>query len=244
MKRRKNLLVLLFVFLVSALVACTTTQVESNKDSDSSLASIKINGETMTDFNPQVTNYEWEITYASTIEVEGTPSSSKAVVDGNTIITVNPEKMDYEVTLTCIAEDQSTTAYNSDNSLTALMIDGSLLVGFNSEVLNYTYELKASKEVTISVITSSASAKVTGTGTILAEAGQIAKVEVTAEDGSVRVYQIAFIAKEGEVVKPYLTNILIDNVSLAGFAEETLNYTYQLQDLVIFLRWQPIVNMK
>ena len=239
MKRRKNLLVLLFVFLVSALVACTTTQVESNKDSDSSLASIKINGETMTDFNPQVTNYEWEITYASTIEVEGTPSSSKAVVDGNTIITVNPEKMNYEVTLTCIAEDQSTTAYNlkltlkelsSDNSLTALMIDGSLLVGFNSEVLNYTYELKASKEVTISVITSSASAKATGTGTILAEAGQIAKVEVTAEDGSVRVYQIAFIAKEGEVVKPYLTNILIDNVSLAGFTEETLNYTYQLQD--------------
>ena len=156
MKRRKNLFVLLFVFLVSALVACTTTQVESNKDSDSSLASIKINGETMTDFNSQVTNYEWEITYASTIEVEGTPSSSKAVVDGNTIITVNPEKMDYEVTLTCIAEDQSTTAYNlkltlkelsSDNSLTALMIDGSLLVGFNSEVLNYTYELKASKQL-------------------------------------------------------------------------------------------------
>ena len=248
MKRRKNLLVLLFVFLVSALVACTTTQVESNKDSDSSLASIKINGETMTDFNPQVTNYEWEITYASTIEVEGTPSSSKAVVDGNTIITVNPEKMNYEVTLTCIAEDQSTTAYNlkltlkelsSDNSLTALMIDGSLLVGFNSEVLNYTYDLKASKEVTISVITSSASAKATGTGTILAETGQIAKVEVTAEDGSVRVYQIAFIAKEGEVVKPYQAPALdsdntLKELKLNGDAISLTNsifsYSYDLYD--------------
>lgn len=105
---------------------------------------------------------------------------------------------------TAFAEPESTAAeesLSSDNSLSSIEIaQGELVPGFDPEQLTYTMTVSHETDrITLRAQTNAASAKKTISGTSDLEVGEnTVVIKVTAQDGSVRVYQIVVTREAAE----------------------------------------------
>ncbi|MCQ2343327.1 MAG: hypothetical protein MJ002_00175 [Paludibacteraceae bacterium] len=205
-------------------ITFTTTQ-----SSNSRLASLMLGGVQIDGWDPDVTEYAIVLPHGTTSlpNITWTPGDNyqtirkvEGGVNGDTRITVK-------------AQDGSSTIYiihfsvltNTCNYLTSIMIDGTVLPDFNRDTLNYAYQLAGGTTVLPSI----SYTKGDESQTVAVNRGGVngvSTITVRAEDGSSRTYSIAFsVAKSANA---FLRGISVDNVALAGFDPEVLNYDYEI----------------
>ena len=189
----------------------TTTNKESNKkenrSSNNNLKSIKLSSGNM-EFLPYVTEYEVNVEYSVdsvTISYDLEDSKASAKLEGSEKLNVGENTFKIKVT----AEDGSEKVYvikinrkeegetlSSNNYLQELKIDG-YNISFDKEKLDYSIKIKGDKELKIDTLVEDDKSSVAIEGNDNLKDGSIIKVKVTAEDGSVRIYNIKVEKSKG-----------------------------------------------
>ncbi len=156
-------------------------------------------------------------------------------VDGTIDLTSGSATATVEVT----SEDATTTKTytvnltvlkSTDATLSDLLIDGTTVTGFASDVVTYDVEFPVgTTSADVTAVTNSTSAVITsGTGTIdLTSGSATVEVLVTAEDGTTTVtYTLNLtVLKSTDAT---LSDLLIDDTTVAGFVSSTMSYDVEL----------------
>ena len=225
---------LTYSFLVTAENGDTQTytlKLEYNKSIDATLSTILIDGVQIDGFSPEKLDYEYEIPASDPKLVdpampliEAFANANAQVIDieyngvhGTTFITVQSESG---------AEKTYSIAFSVEKSSNSLLKNISVnyvtIPGYMPEVKNYTVVMSSTSAQP--VITYE---KYDAYQTVeeITELG-VTKLKVTAEDGTVSVYEIKFEAEYNRNTR--LEDILVDGVSLDGFNPEVFSYKYEL----------------
>lgn len=116
---------------------------------------------------------------------------------------------------------------NNDATLSDLQIDGTTVSGFSPSKYNYTYTISSTQIIP----TVSATANGTNATVDIKQAGtssSIATITVTAEDTKEQlVYAVEFIVQSSNAM---LSNLTIDDTTVADFESWTYEYTYSLAE--------------
>jgi len=177
--------------------------------SDSLLSSLSVQGyNILPSFSPSVLNYTVTVSENTQyVTISATANDSKASVSGIGSVSFT-ESRTKTITITCIAEDSSSTTYtivikreepvkSTVSSLDDLWAEGFDLYPTFSEFRNqYTLTLPSDVDsVTINATKTDPKSTVTGIGTITVEQGQrrLVNIVCTAEDGSSTTYAIVII---------------------------------------------------
>lgn len=225
---------LTYSFLVTAENGDTQTytlKLEYNKSIDATLSTILIDGVQLEEFSPEKLDYEYEIPASdpklvdpAMPLVEAFANANAQVIDieyngvhGTTFITVQSEsgaEKTYSITFSVEKSSNSLLKNISVNYVT--------IPGYMPEVMNYTVVMSSTSAQP--VITYE---KYDAYQTVeeITELG-VTKLKVTAEDGTVSVYEIKFEAEYNRNTR--LEDILVDGVSLDGFNPEVFSYKYEL----------------
>ncbi len=198
---------------------------------DNTLTDIKVNGRTITGFNPTKNTYVVELPMGTTADPVITyttayPNDHDIVVTNNGLaggatITVTPigttNTRTYRLTFRVTA---STYSY-----LQSLKIDGNEIEGFDPETLTY-YDTLPIGTTTLPTITWEAGDEYQ---TIALETGGVegtAKVTVTAQSGAVSIYRIYFTVLKSSNCS--LNAIKLDGTLIEGFDPNVTDYTIDL----------------
>jgi len=198
---------------------------------DNTLTDIKVNGKTITGYNPTKNTYVVELPMGTTADPVITyttayPNDHDIVVTNNGLaggatISVTPKgttnTRTYRLTFRVTA---STYSY-----LESLMIGGEEIEGFEAETLTY-YDTLAIGTTTLPQITWTAGDEYQ---TIVMEQGGIdgmTKITVTAQSGAVSIYRIYFTTLKS--TNNTLASIMLDGVQIEGFAPTTTTYAVNL----------------
>ena len=225
---------LTYSFLVTAENGDTQTytlKLEYNKSIDATLSTILIDGVQLERFSPEKLDYEYEIPASdpklvdpAMPLVEAFANANAQVIDieyngvhGTTFITVQSEsgaEKTYSITFSVEKSSNSLLKNISVNYVT--------IPGYMPEVKDYTVVMSSTSAQP--VITYE---KYDAYQTVeeITELG-VTKLKVTAEDGTVSVYEIKFEAEYNRNTR--LEDILVDGVSLDGFNPEVFSYKYEL----------------
>lgn len=198
---------------------------------DNTLTDIKVNGKTITGFNPTKNTYVVELPMGTTTDPVITyttayPDDHDIVVTNNGLaggatITVTPRgttnTRTYRLTFRVTA---STYSY-----LQSLMLDGNEIEGFDPEIFAY-YDTLPIGTTTLPAIT-----WVTGDEyqTVALEAGGVegtSKVTVTSQSGAVSIYRIHFTVLKSNNCS--LNSIKLDGTEIEGFDPNVTSYTVNL----------------
>lgn len=198
---------------------------------DNTLTDIKVNGRTITGFNPTKNTYIVELPMGTTADPVITyttayPNDHDIVVTNNGLaggatITVTPKgttsTRTYRLTFRVTASSYS--------YLQSLMLDGNEIAGFDPETLTY-YDTLPIGTTTLPQVTWLAGDEYQ---TITLESGGIegtTKVTVTAQSGAVSTYRIHFtVLKSGY---NSLNTIKLDGTPVEGFDPDVTSYTINL----------------
>lgn len=198
---------------------------------DNTLTDIKVNGRTITGFNPNKNTYVVELPMGTTADPVITyttayPDDHDIVVTNNGLaggatISVTPigttNTRTYRLTFRVTA---STYSY-----LESLMIGGEEIAGFEPETLTY-YDTLPIGTTALPQITWTAGDEYQ---TIAMEQGGIegvTKITVTAQSGAVSIYRIHFTTLKS--TNDMLANIMLDGVQIDGFDPNTTSYSVNL----------------
>lgn len=200
---------------------------------NANLADIKLDGSSITAFNPRKYSYNVELTYGTTScpEIEAVVSEG-----GQTVNVKKPASLPGKAEITVTAPDGTTTqtytvnmtvAQLSDCTLTGIMVNGKTVTGFTPSKKTYRVELPigttAAPEVTYT------SAYPDGVQTIVLDNKGIdggATITVTSPAGTSTVYKLTFVVTAS--TNSQLKMITLDGEPLAGFAPETFVYEVAL----------------
>lgn len=173
------------------------------KSSDNKLASIKVNGDTIEEFQSDV--YEYDISVPSTVDIAtilATTKSSKATLkegSGNrdvslnygsnvvSIIVVSESGLEQSYTLNITREDTRST----DTSLSDLKVDGVTVPKFKDSTYKYTIKKYKASSVEVVGVANDKNASVTVTppsSLVIGENNYI--VTVTSENGNSAIYTV------------------------------------------------------
>lgn len=182
------------------------------------LNAIFVGGVELTGFSPSQMNYTYSLPFGTTalpqVEYEKGHAGQTVTVEPNGVRGV------YKINVTSEsgeATNQYTIAFSveksNDASLYGIKVDGMAIIGFNSEIYEYTVDLPYG---TTNVPTVTATAKDNTQTIVITPATTLADttvITVTAEDGTtVRTYKVSFkILKSSNA---YLADILIDGEPL------------------------------
>lgn len=198
---------------------------------DSHLADITLNGVSLQGFHQDTLNYAVSLPVGTTVlptinYVKGDPMQNVRVLtgglNGTTTIRVLAENTAYSTTYSITFSVQQ----SADAKLTDITIDGTSLVGFDPDVMHYTYILAdtATHCPTVGVIKATPGQNVMIVQPALTGTAQIT---VTSETGdSYNVYTIDFIYTPSNICN--LTDLKVNGTTVAGFAPTTTNYTVNL----------------
>jgi len=173
------------------------------KSSDNSLTNIKINGDSIEEFDSNV--YEYDVTVDSKIEVAkitATTRSSKATLklgNGNRDVTLNYGSN--VVKIVVVSESGKEQIYtinitredtrSTDTTLQSLKVDGVELSNFKSSIYKYTVKKYKASNIEIVGVPSDNNAKVVVTPPQKLEIGQNTYlITVTSEKGEVATYTV------------------------------------------------------
>lgn len=197
---------------------------------ESTLASIRLNGNDIADFSAEQTSYTYMLPDGTT----AAPAISAVKAGQNeTVVIVQPTGVG-EATVEVTSEDQSqTTTYHLDiqsnqssNALLAdLQLDGVSVVGFDPEVFVYTVDLP-NTTIAAPAITGIKGDAAQQVSVVSNGLNATSFVSVVAQDGTRNVYSVQLdVAKSPDAL---LAGISIDGISLAGFDANVFDYNYEL----------------
>ena len=200
------------------------------KSENAFLKMIYVDGTPLADFQPSTLNYDYILTKAVTqcpeisVDKEQGQNVSIAVpkLTGLVRIEVTPESGDKNVYTININYPRS-----SNSKLKSILLNGSLIEGWDANTTDYTIILPASTTV-IPVITYVAGED---KQTVIQETNAITgdtKLIVKAENGDITTYQVVF--KKEKSSNALLKNILLNGTAIAGFNPQTLHYNYILAE--------------
>lgn len=220
--------------------------ITSNKDSDATLKSLDVSGYTLTPiFKKNVNTYSMNVQNSVTgLKVNAIPNSDKAKVE---VLNTNGWKEGINVvTIKVTAEDGTLNTYmvnvnregskptnntkSSDNLLKSLTINSShkMEPNFNKDIATYNITVPyLVDELDLSYIVNNAKATVKVSGNSDFKVGEvnIVTLEVTAEDGSQRVY-ILNVTRSVNDSNNDLADIKVKEGELSPkFSSDTLEYT-------------------
>lgn len=220
-----------------------TINVYREPSTNNYLSDLKINNETISDFNREKINYSINVTNDVTqLDILGIAEDIQATVVGNktwylqtglntTNITVTSESGESKIYTIEVTRDKS-----SNNYLALLSaLEGSLSPNFTKEVTEYTmdvpYEITS---LNLTTVAEDGSALVEVEGNIDFQIGSsnMVYIAVTAEDGTVKKYQIQVTRLPQ--ANNFLSNLTVvsdsgKNYSLTPeFNKNTLNYTIDI----------------
>ena len=230
-----------------------TINVIRAKSSNNYLSDLKVNGQTVTDFNKEKLEYTLDDVKGdvSSIEVSAITEDTKASVvgTGNKSLSIGDNSIEVVVT----AEDGSTKTYtikvkklSNDIALKSLTVTsdpmGTLTPTFTSTTYNYIYNYDSSvTSLDVTATTNDLNAKVgiadsDSIDTITSTVGiatktfnsnvKNVKVTVTAEDGSTKDYTITLSRALSN--NSYLKDISIDGTNIDGFNKENFEYNIKV----------------
>ena len=241
--------------------ACTTktytvTVNRENPSNNNYLSNLKVNGQTVTDFNKEKLEYTLDDVKGdvSSIEVSATAEDTKASVSGTGNKSLSTGDNSIEVVVT--AEDGSTKTYtikvkklSNDIALKSLTVTsnpmGTLTPSFASTTYAYTYNYDATvTSLNVTATTNNTNAKV---GIIDSDSSDImtstigsasktfnsstknVKVTVTAEDGTTKDYTI--VLSRDKSTDATLDSLTVSEGTLTPtFNKNTLNYTINVNN--------------
>lgn len=182
--------------------------IERELSDDVKLSDLKVDGDTITGFDPDVSSYDYGTipNDKTSLEVTGTPEDPNATVtvEGNDNLQVGENT----ITVTVKAQDGTEGTYtitvtreaDSNNDLKSLEVEGYTLdPDFDKDVTNYAIEVpKDVDSIVVNAEPDSDNATVTVEGADNLQPGEnTATVTVKAEDGTEKVYTIT-VTKEEE----------------------------------------------
>ncbi len=219
-----------------------STVVKPTLSSDNFLNELLIDGY-LIEFDKNLNNYDITVPFeVSSLKLDYTKSSSKSKVEviGNSEFLIN-EINSVEVMVT--AEDGSLRIYtinvlrsplSSDNKLKELLVDGSLIRGFNSNITTYDITVAGSvKDIDLNALAYNEDAIITGLGVMeLVEGNNTFLISVEDENSFIRYYQI-------NVLKEETTTFF----SILPFIALGLSLLSILVILIILLKRKPVVEI-
>lgn len=192
----------------------TTTLSSNNYLSNITLSNGNIN------FNKNITEYNITVDYqVSNIEVIATAEDSKSKVEitGNTNLEIGNNIIEIKV----IAEDNSTRIYkinvekkdenyvlSSNNNISSVNIKN-YDFDFNSNITNYTLTIKDEEKLDIEVILEDSKSTYNIQGNNNLKNNSVIKIEVIAEDGTTKIYQIDIKSNDRFIKSIFITIIII-----------------------------------
>ena len=171
-------------------------------------------------FNKNITEYNITVDYqVSNIEVIATAEDSKSKVEitGNTNLEIGNNIIEIKV----IAEDNSTRIYkinvekkdesyvlSSNNNISSVNIKN-YDFDFNSNITNYTLTIKDEEKLDIEVILEDSKSTYNIQGNNDLKNNSVIKIEVIAEDGTNKIYQINIKSNDRIIKAIFITIIII-----------------------------------
>ncbi|OUS14461.1 hypothetical protein A9Q93_08100, partial [Nonlabens dokdonensis] len=203
----------------------------------SSLSDLEVNNTTVSTpvtFDPAVFDYTYEVPYGST-SYNVSATATGPIITSLTIDQAG--SLPDTAFVTVVAEDDSISSVYSvyitegpaatDATLFALSVSNSSVPGFNPDTLCYTITYPFGSTFTPSVIATTTDPNATAVVTNVSIPGT-ATIVVTAEDGiTVNTYCINYEV-ETLSTNAFLSDILLDGVSITGFAANTYTYYVEL----------------
>ena len=200
------------------------------KSSDNLLADIQLDGATIDGFDSKVNNYNVTLPVGST----SLPAITYTKGVESQTVQVITNGLNGATTLNVKAENGSVNTYtinfnvvkSSDSSLSAIMLDGSLIDGFAADKFEYNVELPFGTTQLPVITYTKASDVAVVTANIPAGLGE-AVIKVVSEDASsTSTYKVNFSAQKQSNAN--LNNIFADGVALADFAADKFDYVIDL----------------
>lgn len=198
---------------------------------DNTLTDIKVNGKTITGFNPTKNTYVVELPMGTTADPVITyttayPDDHDIVVTNNGLtggatISVTPKgttnTRTYRLTFRITA---STYSY-----LESLLVDGNEIAGFDPEILTY-YDTLPIGTTAAPLVSWVAGDEYQTIALTQGGAEGVTKVTVTAQSGATSVYRIYFTVMKSDNCS--LADIRLDGVSMEGFDPDQTSYSIDL----------------
>lgn len=198
---------------------------------DNTLTDIRLDGKTLSGFLPTKNNYTVELPLGTTEtpKLEYTtayPNDHDIVVDdkgisGGIEIKVTPKG----TTNTRTYKIKFVVTESTNSKLSAITLDGNLIEGFNSELLNYTVNLPIGT-TNLPVI---GFEKGDAYQTVTIENGGFdapTKITVKSQSGAQTIYRITFVIAQSSIST--LKDIQLDGVSIEGFDPTKTSYKVEL----------------
>jgi len=188
------------------------------KSNNTNLKSISLSSGNI-DFNKDTTEYNITVSYEIIkVDVIAIPEDSKARVeiDGNDNLSVGSNRIE----ITVIAEDNTAKTYtievvrkeennnlSNNNYISSINIKDYKL-NFNKNIFKYTIRIKNEKKLDIDVLLDDTTAGYEIKGNNNLNDGSLIKIIVTAEDGSIRIYEIN-IKTNDKIIKSIFIVIIV-----------------------------------
>lgn len=204
------------------------------KNADASLSELKVNDVAVGGFDPKTLSYSYVLPYGTT----ALPVVSASATDTNAKIEITQAtSLNGSASVTVTAEDgvsqknytiSFSVAKNTDSSLSDLKAGGETVANFAAGTLTYTVILPYKTTEIPQITATSTDANATLSITQASALPGVAKVQVTAEDGTTKsTYEVIFIiAKNTDAT---LAEITISGALLTGFSAQTVEY---LQNII------------
>nr|WP_240344179.1 cadherin-like beta sandwich domain-containing protein [Paenibacillus sp. SYP-B3998] len=204
------------------------------KSNNANLSDLKVDETSIANFAPGTLAYKVNVPNVTTaVTVTGTKADATATVTvtGGSNLIVG----DNTVTIKVSAQDGTTEviytvtvvrAKSSDASLSDLKVDGASITNFASGKLEYKVNVpNATTAVTVTGTKADATASVADAvgGSDLVVGDNKVTVTVTAQDGTVQTYTVTVVRAGSDNAS--LSDLKVDETSIAGFASGTLAYT-------------------
>ncbi len=195
------------------------------KSNNSHLAGIKLAGESVEDFNPNLTEYNWSV------ERNVIPTIDAVMAEpGQAVETIYDEVAGtYAITVTA-PDGISTTTYNVAVSVkkgivakaSSITLDGVEILGFDPEVTVYNVDMPVGAEVVPEIYGYCGNGGSTAEMTVKA-INEISEITITSEDGtSAQTYYIGFNVKKSDDAT--LRRLSSNFVALGDFAPDKFEY--------------------
>lgn len=201
---------------------------------NASLSDLKVNGTTVSGFDPNILSYLVELPAGTTSVPDVTATTTNAYAS----VEVQPAGSLPGITSVIVTAQDGITSKtysinfsvnkSSDATLSNLAVDGTRIAGFMSNDLTYTVELPFGTTVVPAVTATPTDANATTVITSAASLPGNTYVQVTAEDGTTyQTYTITFTLSPASTVAT-LSDLMVDGTSITGFDPSVTWYTYTL----------------
>lgn len=208
-------------------------QFVSQQSSNPRLADIKVDGQTVSGFNPYLITYNVPLPYGTT----SVPQITADAQDGATVTITQATAVNGTATISTVAQDGVATltytinfsvAQLSDNTLQNILVDGKALSGFIPTKTSYNVSLPLG--TTVAPTVTPVSAYPDGAQTITVVKNSLTEgcqITVSAPGAAMpRTYKLTYKIEASSY--SFLADIALDGISLEGFEPTTLSYDITL----------------